>query len=365
MHIRTKESLWGIMLLAALANLARAAGDEVLPLRTNAPLGTVTYAVADLVVPVEMEPSEKKAQPTTREADLMQLLRTTVAPQSWSEKGGPASMQYFPLGMGLVVVQTAERHEQIKAMLNDLRRLQDIEIAVNIRLVSLTDDAKEKFQAVTSNKDSQGHYRLTESQLQDFMKYVQQDRSSNVMQAPKLTVFNGQRAKIAITDQQNFLTRINVSREAGKYSFQSASETVVLGQSFSVRPVLSDDKRTVSLNLGVYLANLESSAVPLVPVTTQDADQKPLTNFVQLPKVNKIEVEKTLKIADGETVIISLGCKVTESRTERGPPIVSKIPYMNRLFTNTAFGRESTNLYLLVTPQVIRSEAETNVAIRK
>ena len=68
-----------------------------------------TYAVADLVVPIDMdnEPG-KPADRTTREAELMSLILSAVAPDSWESVGGVGTLQYFPLGMALVVPYLGE-----------------------------------------------------------------------------------------------------------------------------------------------------------------------------------------------------------------------------------------------------------------
>jgi type II secretory pathway component GspD/PulD (secretin) len=49
-----------------------------------------------------------------------------------------------------------------------------------------------------------------------------------------------------------------------------------------------------------------------------------------------------------------------EGRNEFGPPILSKIPYINRLFKNVGYGRETTSLMMMVTPRIIiNAEEET------
>ena len=45
--------------------------------------------------------------------------------------------------------------------------------------------------------------------------------------------------------------------------------------------------------------------------------------------------------------------RMRENRTERGVPMLSSIPYVNRLFTNVGTARETTNLMLMVTPRII------------
>jgi hypothetical protein len=79
------------------------------------PLTLKTYAVADLIVPPQ------EGEPT-QEATIIRLVKM-VEPQSWDDRGGPAAIDYYPLGQCLVVRQSAEAHEQIDRLLRDLRAM--------------------------------------------------------------------------------------------------------------------------------------------------------------------------------------------------------------------------------------------------
>jgi general secretion pathway protein D len=49
---------------------------------------------------------------------------------------------------------------------------------------------------------------------------------------------------------------------------------------------------------------------------------------------------------------------LSEARNEHGPPILSKIPYISRLFRNIGYGREAQSLMIMVTPRIIINEEE-------
>ena len=49
---------------------------------------------------------------------------------------------------------------------------------------------------------------------------------------------------------------------------------------------------------------------------------------------------------------------VQEGRNEFGPPFLSKIPYLNRLFKNVGIGRETKHIMIMVTPRIIISSEE-------
>src|SRR5262249_33242353 len=113
-----------------------------------------TYQVADLVVPIAnytgtdcpaaKGPDGKAAPAQTTEDTLIRLITSTVAPATWSEAGGPGTLQYFPRGMALVVCQTADVQEEVADLLSALRRLQDVEVQVEARVVRLPEACWER-----------------------------------------------------------------------------------------------------------------------------------------------------------------------------------------------------------------------------
>jgi len=131
--------------------LTYAVQDEALHITAEqdprANLRTVTYNVADLVLPIGSGENElapflcrihndlttpaEEAYPHTPgmtcEDLLMRLICEKIAPDSWQDRGGMGTMQYFPLGMALVVAQTPDVHERIAEYLGELQRLQDSE----------------------------------------------------------------------------------------------------------------------------------------------------------------------------------------------------------------------------------------------
>lgn len=79
--------------------------------------------------------------PTRRDiaASLTELIRTTVDPDNWREAGGTiGSMTEF--NGRLVVTQTPETHDQIAALLADLRKDQHPQVGLSARWVRLSAD---------------------------------------------------------------------------------------------------------------------------------------------------------------------------------------------------------------------------------
>jgi general secretion pathway protein D len=360
---------------AAHAQIAGAAPGASLPDQPK--LVLKPYQVADLVIPVGAGKEVK-----TDEARLIKLIQNTVAPKSWAQMGGQGTIDYFPLTLTLVVNQTPDVQEQVADLLARLRREQDTQVALEVRLVSLSDVVVERVgvdfnvnvPAAPAEQQQQAQPPawvpcpadkaafLNDKQLFLFLEGVQGEPRANVMQCPKVTTLSGQTAVVDTTTRQPFVTGLEASRREGKLVIIPKTEEIATGLRLSARPVVSADRRHVQVDLKIEQTELASPAVPVFPIAWQsgevDDKGKPMqfTQFVQQPALNKRCLEQRVTIPDGGTVLLGGLKKVSEGRTEFGPPVLTKVPYVSRLFKNVGISREMQNVYVLVTPRVIVTE---------
>jgi hypothetical protein len=361
-----------------------------------APPGLVarTYQVADLVIPVNNGPcvidlkggsaarppaapacTTGAAPASTLHEQLIQLVTSAVAPRSWADKGGPGTIDYHALSMSLVINQTPDIQEQIADLLAALRRLQDQEVAVEVRFINVAEDFCERVGVDFNSHPPQTHCTpapcdaaekgvafLTDAQVRKLMEQIQGDRRTNVMQAPKMTLFNGQASVLRVGDEHRFVTGVDVSDESGQVLVLPRTETVTTGLEMGVQPVISADRRFVRLKLAVRKSELAAN-VPLFPVTVpvkpaDDGQPVVFTQYIQQPAVNVQCGQWAVCVPDGGTVLLNGWKSVREARCEYGPPVLSKIPYVNRLYKNVGYGRETEHVLVLVTARVIVNEEE-------
>jgi general secretion pathway protein D len=351
-----------------------------------AKLVSTTYQVADLVIPVpnvlpaQATSAEPKKQPTMEDA-LIKLITSTVAPQSWDSMGGHGHIDYYPLGMTLIVHNTPIIQEQIADLLAALRRLQDQEVAYEVRFISLSEAGwqrlNENFHVDASShalcakkcgceNDPARVMFLKDVQVVQLLEAAQGDQAANIMQAPKLTLFNGQLSTIQATDQQFFVTAVNVSAVEGQPVCVPKNEPFETGVKVTLQPVISADHRYIQTSLHLNMAALATEDVPLSPVMTQIKPQKEdgtegepvvFTQFIQLPRLNKLAVEGTLSIPDGGTALLSGWQWVKEHERRCGPPVLRDLPYINELF-RTETARETEHILVMVTPRIILTQEQ-------
>lgn len=379
---------------------------------------------------------------------ITDLITSTIAPQSWDDVGGPGSISGFDTNLSLVVSQTQEVHEQIADLLEQLRRLQDLQVTIEVRFITLSDNFFERigvdfdfniddntgltnFQdqlpdntrttpvnspfddnnksfaigwtsaGPTADLDLQfdqgsfvsgtpqfggfdantaanfGFAILSDLEVFFVLQAAQGDQRTNILQAPKVTLFNGQTAFVSDTTQRPFVT--SVIPVVGDFAAAQQPVIVVLneGTSLSVSAVVSADRRFVRLTLVPFFSQIgevdtftfngsvttDSGTVVEDPsnpdkTVTNGATRTVQGTTVQLPTFAFTTVTTTVSVPDGGTVLMGGVKRLREGRSERGVPILSKVPWVSRLFKNVGIGREAQSLMMMVTPRIIIQEEE-------
>jgi type II secretory pathway component GspD/PulD (secretin) len=262
---------------------------------------TKTYAVADLVIPVNnfstlkiagKPAAEMRKQEKTLEDKLIKLIQSTVQPKSWSDQGGKGAIQYFPLGMALVVFQTANIQEEIADLLCSLRRLQDVEVAVETRIYSLPPSLLKnicgEFQKVRGERF--GLKFLSDAELKKLAETVQADQRGGIMQAPKMTMFNGQTAMVNVTDFEKLATEMEIRQVGEKIVAETVRENFATGLKLGLQPVVSADRRYVNLTVNANVSELNKPSEVL--------------HAFQRPTVTTMGVKVTACIPDGRTMVV-------------------------------------------------------------
>ncbi|MEZ6092182.1 MAG: hypothetical protein R3C05_30110 [Pirellulaceae bacterium] len=75
---------------------------------------------------------------------LMELIQATIVPDTWEALGGPSTMSPYRANLSLVVSTTSEVHDQITQLLESLRRLQNLQVTIEVRFISLADNFFER-----------------------------------------------------------------------------------------------------------------------------------------------------------------------------------------------------------------------------
>ena len=80
---------------------------------------------------------------------------------------------------------------------------------------------------------------------------------------------------------------------------------------------------------------------------------------IQQPVTQQTAINTTVTVPDKGTVLLGGQRLVNEVEVESGVPVLSKIPFLSRFFTNRATATEESTLLILIKPTIlIQSEEE-------
>ncbi|MEE8522353.1 MAG: hypothetical protein V3T72_00350, partial [Thermoanaerobaculia bacterium] len=204
---------------------------------------------------------------------------------------------------------------------------------------------------------------LDDIQVDLLIEATQADRRSVVLTAPRLTFFNGQRSWVAVATQFAFVSSLTPVTGDASGAFQPNIGTLTEGFVLDVEGVISADRRYVTMTVIASLAEnagfRESSAADFSGSTGSTggtgAGQDPIVfqGQVELPQIELSLVQTTVSVPDKGTVLLGGQRTVTEIEVESGVPVLSKIPFINRFFTNRVTAKDENTLLILIRPEII------------
>jgi len=211
---------------------------------------------------------------------------------------------------------------------------------------------------------------------------TQAHEMTRTLTAPRITLFNGQRAYIALSTEETYVsgTESQVSGGSGTGGYGASAQdvetdTVTSGTVLDVEATVSADRRYVTMTIRPQVTTTdltnEVNVNPMAgtnywlwwdPIPGEDppAGQQPI--YITLPSITTQDLQTTVSVPDGGTLL--LGGQKTSTTVERelGVPILSKVPFLKRLFTNTGETRDESTLMIMVRPSIIiQSEKELEV----
>ncbi|MFM8478134.1 MAG: hypothetical protein ACKOEO_20305 [Planctomycetaceae bacterium] len=467
---------------------------------------------------------------------LINLITTTVEPGSWDVDGGQGTIGQEENTLSLVIRQTTSVHEQIVDLLTQLRKLQDLQVTVEVRFISVSDRFFERIgvdfdwnvndslgdpagvpafgsrqlqfpggggqggggggnnqggdlrgnqqgqggggqqgqqqqggqvlfdpiNRVNSPRDDfngsvvgmsgpnqftqdydiqfrQGSFEigvpdfggfqpnagiqvgmaiLSDIEAFFFIQAAQGDSRSNILFAPKVTMYNGQTASISDFTQRYLVVGQVPNIAPGAVGFSPLVQPFPDGIFLFVNGVVSADRRYVRLSMSPQFMNI----IDVQTFTNVNAGGAGIggggggfggggfgggggagggfgglggigggfggggaggggfgggggaggqqgqqgggqSGTVQLPVIATISVSTVVSVPDGGTVLLGGIKRLREGRKMAGVPILNKIPYISRLFKNSGVGRETESIMLMVTPRIIIQEEEEELII--
>ena len=355
-----------------------------------------------------------------RVQEIISLITNTIEPASWSANGGRGRIAAREGMLGDIVITHVSRiHKQTNDLLSALRSSADLQIVIEARFIAVSDNFLEEVGNnildfdTTSSRPSQtstggdganttggleegiftsattkavtgagfagsgvaagvnglnlSYQILNGFFLEGFLRAVQESDEAETITAPRITLSNTQRGTIKVVTTTNFIETFEIVSQTP----EPVVEEIDSGTTFSVRPVVSADRKYVYLEVHPVITSVTFTTENFETVgaaASGGAAAGIATNRITLPVTQKQELSVTVCVPDkGILMIGGLGSR-TETKTSSGVPILSKIPIIKRLFSSKKIDRDITtdgNLIILIRPTILIREEQEAQAFAK
>ena len=181
-----------------------------------------------------------------------------------------------------------------------------------------------------------------------------------------MTFFNGQQAFVTVAEEVAFVSDLEPVPDA--LGFDVTVGVARAGVVLSVQGTISADRRYVTLTLEPSLADFRQFPFRRFQVqgaaTAADGEDDQVFGtvapdaFIELPEIRITTIKATVSIPDKGTLLLGGQRLVGEVEIEAGVPVLSKVPVLSRLFTNTSMVKDERTLLILIRPTIILQTEE-------
>jgi Flp pilus assembly secretin CpaC len=235
-------------------------------------------------------------------------------------------------------------HEQLKDVIKILDRLDQAppQVRVELMVLQVPADFTEKLGLRKPGEFGTKPWELSDHEHAMFyalLRQAKQDGMLEILSRPQIQVMDNQTGFVQVGSQHP----CPIAAADGK---AAQVEMIPVGLSARVTPRVSPD--------GKVLLRVEMTYTSATPQPVNLGN-----GVMKTPAFNVELIEQCVSLADGGTAVICGGTQTREVRQQFGPPVISNIPYINRLYTNVGISTERTEHLLVVTAHVVKPTAGT------
>ena len=183
---------------------------------------------------------------------------------------------------------------------------------------------------------------VTVSNITAIINAVKTDDDFRILSTPQVLTTDNEEARITVGENRPFQTRATTDVSGGTYeSFEYRD----VGKILKITPHVSEG-RNVRLKLSLEVTSLDRIAT--------------LATTASRPVTQKRTIDTTVLVQDNHTIVIGGLIDDSRSNNETKVPGLGDIPLLGWLFKTQSKGDQKTNLYIFLTPRVIKSPAEAD-----
>ncbi len=322
----------------------------------------------------------------------VEFIKSTIAPSTWDQTlqaAQPYTIQYR--NGRIVVVHTPEVQRQVEDLLNDFRKARTLQVHMTGRFVTIDKRFLESLNLsfsydndvtvappLTPGVDAHdvtasmspapqvpsltqfdaygptGGLGLRYSLLDDnslvlLLKAVMNEGKGTVLEAPRLTCYNTQRANIQVLRNRNYVRRVSSD-------FTPEIGNIPEGTIFDIQPFVSADRRHITLVCQPQMRTFVSFTTFSYGVQTvqvSDDDTLDLIMVIQLPTTTLRSIGTTVTVPNGGTIVMGGFTTVEERSGIATAPLVEGIPLLRYLFRGRDIIEGRRSLIMMISAETV------------
>jgi general secretion pathway protein D len=295
------------------------------------------------------------------------ISRLEPQPANVVELGGNATVVAEPNTNSLIITGTPESAALMKALIEQLDQAPP-QVLIEAIIAEVTLDAERKLgvewnwtdHSHLGNNNLTGHvgssfglpvqatglsYAIAGANLNTMLQALASDDTVTILSTPRIFTSNNRAAEINISTATPYVSNIVTTDVTQNFAVQYLDVGVIL----DVTPQISPD--------GTVTMQVSQQANELLGFQN-------LGNNVSAPTVATRSAQATIRVMDGQTIILGGIISDNATRNVDKVPVLGDLPLIGSLFRHTTVSKTKSELLVFLTPKVVRTPEEATALTR-
>ena len=172
--------------------------------------------------------------------------------------------------------------------------------------------------------------------LSDVMQAISEQGDVKVLSSPTISTLNNQKAIIRVGNQDVFFITGAVATQTGAVTQTIQPMTIDVGIILDVTPQIAED--------GTIIMNIHPS------ITEKTGEKMTPDGKTTFPLLSVRETDTTVKVKDGQTIIIAGLMQEKKEESFIGFPVLQSVPVLGGLFRYKTEKKRNSELVIMITP---------------
>ncbi len=199
------------------------------------------------------------------------------------------------------------------------------------------------------------------------LRLFDEDRTSQIVQAPKLVCLDNQEATIFVGETVRYAQTTASSNQSGGLTFSIAeapASPVQQGFQLLVIPHVIPNSDKIMVTVIPEAEQLVGTSTTIPGFDEFKSGEGANSVSILLPRVSASTIVTHLIVRSGETAVLGGLLTRSESEVERGIPGLKDIPILKWLFTVKERQKTMQNLIVFMTPRIIQNSEDIEHSIK-